>query len=193
MNMKNKAHIEYAPEIPEFKGLGRKYFARHSANEFWGLLVCCAGMNAPRLREEISEHFKVWGEPVPKDFRYQDWAGLRLWKAFTWNDVVVGVLRHPGTGLCRPLITDGSGETGGTSVGPALDTFTPKRGTTACLALFERFCGDYAVPCDIDEFWNYVPRFVTREQIKFVFRRYSGWEAKDFNKFFKSLYREAKR
>jgi hypothetical protein len=188
--MKNHTHItmDYSPEIREFKRLGRRHLPEVPSEDFWQILLTIE--DAGGGWAEISEMF-LGGKPVPMAFRNQDWASLKLWRAFTWEDVVVGVLRHPPTGLCRPLIVAKAYDNC-PYVGPALKVFSAKMASLACLALLREACSQFGAPLT-DSLSNYAFRYVKREDIKDAFKPHWQLDAKSLDDFFEDSYVEETR
>lgn len=163
--------------IPELKKLGKNFFPKMSVADFWEMLLWMLsndvyGGNTPddeigwqALEEKI-------GKSVPAGFRKIHQKPMKVWKAIECVDmgcVTWGVLRHPPSNLCRPIQINLDGQS--CFIGPALPKFTAKAGAQAALKMLEHQCQQFGSPAA--EITNYVPQFITREQMMAAYKL--GW------------------
>ena len=165
--MKNDSQMpcEFAPEIPEFKKLGRRHFPGVTAGEFWQILFTIENVGIGILHENSGP------EGFPAAIRKIYKTPLTFWQAFSWADVKCGVLRHEPSGLCRPLIDNSLRDS--IFVGPALQSFTPESAARACWQVLQAYCSELGVAPPCANFVNHVPGFVSRDQIKTLFMQWS--------------------
>jgi hypothetical protein len=167
------AHIN----IPELKNLGKNFFPKKSVADFWEMLLWMLGHGVygheadswQALEEQI-------GKSVPAGFRKLHHKPMKIWKAIDCVDmgcVTWGVLRHPPSDLCRPIQINMDGRS--CFIGPALPKFTAKAGAQAALKMLEHQCQQFGSPAA--ETANYVPQFITREQIMMACKL--GWIGSD--------------
>ena len=99
-----EAIYSFAPELPEFEKLGRRFFPNVTVEEFWMILFTIEQGGLATVEE------LPWVEGIPAGFRTLFAAPLQFWEAFAWENVRCGLLRHNLTGFCRPVITDPEGD-----------------------------------------------------------------------------------